>query len=184
MSVQTINLGNYANDGTGDDLRTAFTKVNANFALLDAEANINTASNVGSGAGIFKNTAAATIYLRTLKSNDGSVLFEESENEVSLQSITNLSTDSSPTLGANMSLGGYAITGPGDVQSTVFNYNIPSLHSMLALVLESNRINVDFGTFSEPTGFETEPNNRGYVVDMGLFIDNPPASNQYNFGTF
>ena len=34
--IQTINLGNYANDGTGDDLRAAFTKVNANFTELYA----------------------------------------------------------------------------------------------------------------------------------------------------
>lgn len=34
MSIQTINLGNYANDGTGDDLRTAFEKVNSNLVEL------------------------------------------------------------------------------------------------------------------------------------------------------
>jgi hypothetical protein len=27
MSIQTINIGGFANDGTGDDLRTAFLKV-------------------------------------------------------------------------------------------------------------------------------------------------------------
>jgi hypothetical protein len=31
MALQNINLGTYANDGTGDDLRTAFEKVKANF---------------------------------------------------------------------------------------------------------------------------------------------------------
>jgi len=34
MAIQTINLGTYANDGTGDDLRTAFQKVNANILEL------------------------------------------------------------------------------------------------------------------------------------------------------
>ncbi len=34
MAIQTINLGTYANDGTGDDLRTAFQKVNANLTEL------------------------------------------------------------------------------------------------------------------------------------------------------
>jgi hypothetical protein len=34
MALQTINLGTYANDGTGDDLRTAFEKVKANFLEL------------------------------------------------------------------------------------------------------------------------------------------------------
>jgi hypothetical protein len=31
MAKQTINLGTIANDGTGDPLRVAFTKINANF---------------------------------------------------------------------------------------------------------------------------------------------------------
>ena len=34
--IQTINIGNLVNDGTGDDLRTAFEKVNSNFTNLDA----------------------------------------------------------------------------------------------------------------------------------------------------
>ncbi len=34
MAIQTINLGNVVNDGLGDDLRTAFQKVNANFTEL------------------------------------------------------------------------------------------------------------------------------------------------------
>jgi hypothetical protein len=35
LSLQTINLGDYANDGTGDDLRTAFAKVNINFDNIE-----------------------------------------------------------------------------------------------------------------------------------------------------
>jgi hypothetical protein len=34
LSLQQINLGGYANDGTGDDLRTAFSKVIANFTTI------------------------------------------------------------------------------------------------------------------------------------------------------
>jgi len=34
ITLQQVNLGDYANDGTGDDLRTAFEKVNANFGLI------------------------------------------------------------------------------------------------------------------------------------------------------
>ena len=37
MSLETINLGTYANDGTGDPICTAFTKVNANFTELYAK---------------------------------------------------------------------------------------------------------------------------------------------------
>jgi hypothetical protein len=35
LPLQPINLGNYANDGTGDDLRTAFAKVKANFDIIN-----------------------------------------------------------------------------------------------------------------------------------------------------
>jgi len=34
MAKQTINIGSSANDGTGDPLRTAFTKINENFTEL------------------------------------------------------------------------------------------------------------------------------------------------------
>ena len=42
MAQQTVSIGTSANDGTGDPLRTAFTKINANFTELygdTAEAN-------------------------------------------------------------------------------------------------------------------------------------------------
>ena len=44
MAIQTINLGTYSNDGTGDDLRTAFEKVKANFIELYS---ISGGANVG-----------------------------------------------------------------------------------------------------------------------------------------
>jgi hypothetical protein len=54
MTVQTINIGNVVNDGLGDDLRTAFEKVNANFADLSTQLTI-TAINLGlNGSDIFK----------------------------------------------------------------------------------------------------------------------------------
>ena len=34
MTFQPINVGTVANDGTGDPLRTAFIKVNANFSEI------------------------------------------------------------------------------------------------------------------------------------------------------
>lgn len=53
-TIQTINIGNIVNDGLGDDLRTAFQKVNANFATLNNDLTI-TASNLGTvGESVFK----------------------------------------------------------------------------------------------------------------------------------
>lgn len=55
MAVQLINIGNVANDGTGDDLREAFIKVNQNFEELDLRDDEQTsASNLGNeGEGLF-----------------------------------------------------------------------------------------------------------------------------------
>jgi len=55
MAVQLINIGNVANDGTGDDLREAFIKVNQNFEELDLrDDEQTTASNLGDiGEGLF-----------------------------------------------------------------------------------------------------------------------------------
>jgi len=65
MTVQTINIGNQVNDGLGDDLRTAFQKVNANFAELSASITV-TASNLGSGAGVFKEKAGVDLQFKSL----------------------------------------------------------------------------------------------------------------------
>lgn len=55
MAVQLINVGQIANDGTGDDLREAFIKINQNFEELDLrDDEQTTASNIGeTGEGIF-----------------------------------------------------------------------------------------------------------------------------------
>ena len=83
MAKQTINIGAVANDGTGDQLRTAFDKVNDNFTeLYDAKRfgiydyNNNSASqgftgtpiallNNGGGANTYKNilTGISDIYI-------------------------------------------------------------------------------------------------------------------------
>ena len=55
MAVQLINIGNVANDRTGDDLREAFIKANANFEELDLRDDEQTSgSNLGvDGESIF-----------------------------------------------------------------------------------------------------------------------------------
>lgn len=55
MAVELINVGQVANDGTGDDLREAFIKINQNFEELDLrDDEQTTASNLGeTGEGIF-----------------------------------------------------------------------------------------------------------------------------------
>ena len=41
MSLQLVNTGTLPNDGTGDTIRSAFLKVNQNFASSDREINLS-----------------------------------------------------------------------------------------------------------------------------------------------
>ena len=84
MSLQTINLGTYANDGTGDDLRTAFTKVNANFAILNTEAGIAGAVNLGSGTGVFKDQNINNLEFKTLTSTGNTIIGSGASSTVTI----------------------------------------------------------------------------------------------------
>jgi hypothetical protein len=65
MSLSLINIGNVVNDGLGDDLRTAFEKVNSNFREID-ETILSSGLNLGNGARLFKRKDASTFEFRTL----------------------------------------------------------------------------------------------------------------------
>jgi len=187
-TLQTINLGSYANDGTGDDLRTAFEKVNINFGLLFAEASVNTAINLGSGTGIFaqKNPGTVNLEFKTLTSTNASMSITQTATTVNLQANTKLLNDTLPKLGATLDLNGFNIAGNGDIQATVQGYDLKLLNNTLQLILESGAVSVDLGTFTNPTGGQTDTaGSGGYVLDMGLWtFGDPKPNNQINFGTF
>ncbi len=68
MAIQTVNIGTIANDGTGDDLREAFVKVNNNFAELDnRDPEKTTGANLGSsGEGVFAQLSGAEMQFKKL----------------------------------------------------------------------------------------------------------------------
>lgn len=182
MPIQRIEIGGYANDGTGDDLRTAFNKVNANFTLLDSDAQINDGVNLGAGTAVLKGKTSTILQFKSLTSTDTSVTLTSTDNTVNLKANTILSTDLAPTLGGNLNLNNRNIVGTGDVRTSVWGVDIVALNAMVALLIESNNnIAIDFGSFSNPTGFDTNIN--GYTLDLGTF-DSPEIANRFNFGTF
>lgn len=62
MAKQTINVGSTANDGTGDKLRDAFVKVNANFTELytDDAGDVNSVT-AGTGISVNQTTGAVIV---------------------------------------------------------------------------------------------------------------------------
>ena len=67
MTIQKVNIGHIVNDGLGDDLPTAFRKVNENFNFITENytvQGINLAGNAG--ASVFKGTDYSTLQFRNL----------------------------------------------------------------------------------------------------------------------
>jgi len=189
MTIQSINLGTYANDGTGDDLRTAFTKVNANFALLNTESGVNNAANIGTGTGIFKDkTGAYILEFKSLTSTDNSVTITNTDTTVDLSSNASVIKDPAPQLGGNLNLNGHHIYN-GDSQTTVWGIDTRIINNLLGILLETRKLTVDLGTFINPTGLQTNGNGdvlnadtKGYAWDFGSFT--APVANICNFGSF
>ena len=87
MTIQTINIGNIANDGTGDDLREAFAKVNNNFTEIDTRviaAEGSDAVNIGGGTGIFSEKLSNELQFKSLVGSG--INITSSNTEVTLTS--------------------------------------------------------------------------------------------------
>ena len=179
MTIQPILIGNYANDGTGDDLRTAFNKVNANFATLSTSVAISDGTSLGAGAQIFKDKSGSNLEFRSLTSTDSTVSLTTNTTTIDLKAITRVNLDTSPSLGADLSLNGHNITGSGDVRSTVWGLDTRLLNSLIGVIIEKGLIKVDLGSFTNPTGGENS--TAGFSLDFGSFTT--PITNTVNFGT-
>jgi len=179
-----VQLGTYANDGTGDDLRTAFQRVNNSFSALSSAIGITGATNLGAGVGIYKdiNSGTNSLELKSLTSTGNTVIITapgtgSSALTVNLEAKTIVANDTNPSLGANLNLANNYIYG-GDTQTTVYGYDQRISDNLLSLLLNTNNLNVDLGSFSAPTGVET--NATGYSFDFGnSFI---VTNNHVNFG--
>lgn len=81
MAIQLINIGTVANDGTGDDLREAFIKINQNFEDIDLRNDEKTrVINLGNeGEGIFYNLVNYQIQLKKIAAGDNVVLSSDEE---------------------------------------------------------------------------------------------------------
>ena len=151
MPIQTINIGNYANDGLGDDLRTAFEKVNANFNLLNTT-DTTAAANVGTGSGIFAQKSGTTLQFKSLKGGSNITLSSDGTS-ITINGSGNLSSETSPSLGGNLNMNGNNIIGGGNIEATIYGIDIRTM---------SATSGVDYGTY-------TEPNTYTGMIDLGSF---------------
>ena len=174
MAIQTINLGNVVNDGLGDDLRSAFEKVNANFSALNAELSV-TGVNVPesvNGEGFFAGKDGLNLKFKKLVAESPLVLTSTSEtvNITSTQpdAFTTITTDNG---GLARAVDSTAIVLQGGTNITVTeNNNVITVDTDLnlneilrnidfgpilyqysnAIQLAAAAANIDFGTISNP----------------------------------
>jgi hypothetical protein len=90
MAISSINIGILANDGTGDDLREAFIKVNNNFTELDArQAENTTATNRladdGTTKGVFAEKVNDNLIFKNLKAGPN-VSLSADNNQITITS--------------------------------------------------------------------------------------------------
>jgi hypothetical protein len=122
MSIQTINIGNQVNDGLGDDLRTAFQKVNANFSELSTQLTI-TAVNLGAtGSGVFKEKVGAELQFKKLVSGRKMALDDTGDtivvNSTAADAFVRIDTDSGNVqASANQNITFSGASAPGSVTS-------------------------------------------------------------------
>jgi hypothetical protein len=177
-TLQTINLGNQVNDGLGDDLRSAFQKVNANFTSLNTELGIRlTAINAAglSGQGIVADGIGPAISFKNLIPGNKIILegFEDSIriNSTQADAFTRITTNNGNSISAdeydqitiqggkniNVSDVGQVITVDTnldlDLLFSSYDFGPISGNSSNVLQFLLAASNIDFGTITNPGNF-------------------------------
>ena len=227
MAIQTINIGTVANDGTGDDLREAFVKVNANFAELSARnPEATTGVNLGaSGEGVFAQLNGAEMQFKKLigggnvtLSADGNAITINSEGGlqtlnvetdngtqavtdgdtlkliggtnlntkiagggVTFDSVTELSSDLTPQLGANLDGQNNNIINVNNINAKVWykdirdiaGFNFGTITKSYADIFNwlLDNQDIEFGLIDQP-GLQEDSTVSIRLVDLGT-ISNP-----------
>ena len=164
MTISRINVGNIANDGTGDDLRQAFVKVNNNFTELDARVvPQNNAANLGTGTGVFYTKEGTTLNFRSLLAGDNMSLTSDGTSIT----ITNNGSITVRTDGSTLSLSGvgraFGINGGQNIDTSLTGSNVTvaidatnlifqDKNPSLGAALDANAFNInDVGTLNATT---------------------------------
>jgi len=228
MAISLVNIGGVANDGTGDDLREAFVKVNNNFTELDnRNPEQTTASNLGSvGEGVFAQKTGFDLQFKkivaggnvtvtadstgviissvgglqqlTVATDAGNITLAEGDtftisggtnvntqtsgaNGITINSLTELSTDATPELGGTLDGQGNTIRNVRNIESLVHNidvrdiygFNFSTITGDTSSIIEflAGATDVNLGTISQP-GLQDDSSIAEVNIDVGT-ITNP-----------
>ena len=168
MAQSGINIGQLANDGTGDDLREAFIKVNNNFTELYARSPesttaINLVADDATTAGLFAQKSSQELQFKSLKAGPN-VSLSTSNNQITITSsgiVSILFTTDAGSVGPInasgvarfLGTGGVATTGSGTdvtIDSKLERETSPKLTTTLNL----NNQNITNGGTITATNFE------------------------------
>jgi hypothetical protein len=182
MALEQINVGNTINDGTGEDLRDAFIKINQNFQELD----ILSATNLGtSGAEVYAGVTNGVANFRKLVAGNNITLDELANTIV----INGAATDSRFTItgdtssliagnGINLSIQGAngIVVGADENSKTItITGGISSLNQPLDA---SNNDIYNVGSLTTNNVIPTNINGFDYDAVIGRYIEG------FDFGTF
>lgn len=168
-----LNVGAYPNDGTGDDLYTAFRKVKDSFTAISGAFDSISGENVGSGSGIFKERVGNVLKFKTLTGTG--VTITSTADTINLSALTAVLSDTSPMLGGNLNLNSKNITGTG-------NININGNMTLTSSISASNVQSLVHGIDIRDLQAQINAGGGGADVDFGSF--DQPAPGDQDFGTF
>ena len=179
-TIQTINIGNIVNDGLGDDLRTAFQKVNANFTSLNASLTI-TASNLGTvGESVFKQKSGVNLEFKKLVAGN-KITISSSPDSLLIASTVGTSFTKITTQSGFIDADEYefvTIQGDNDMLVTAVDDVIT-----ISTALDLNQILtvVDFGLINGEYASTVQINTAAQNLDFGTYTN--PGTINLNLGT-
>lgn len=148
MAIKRINVGNAVNDGSGDDLRSAFVKVNENFEDLNNRQD-NIASNIGTGVGIYKEKLGIDLKFKSIVAGDG-VSITGNTNTIT---ITNTDHTLLNQLANN---GDHELV--AQMNSILHTYDFGNVGSQSTNVIQFilQLMTTDFGSITSPASFNID----------------------------
>lgn len=161
-----LNLGKYPNDGTGDDLYTAFDKIRQTFTLINSQLGVIDGENIGTGQGVYSAKVDNKLQFKKI-TGVGSVTVTSTSNTISIAAGSNVQSDTAPSLGGNLFLNGHNIIGAGspgvddsgginDIQATVWDIDVRILSNQLYTLLNAPPEELDLGAnwASSPSNYD------------------------------